>query len=105
MFYCTIVVYDYKNNKIKIYKINAALWYNKMCSSRGLTPNYIYICIKDKNIQSQSLLRCNKTPAELHHAGFIYYNLHDARKHENQILLYELEDQTQTPYLDGGSSQ
>jgi len=21
-----------------------------------------------------SLLRCNKTPAELHHAGFIYYN-------------------------------
>jgi len=26
-----------------------------------------------------------KTPAELHHAGFIYYNLHDARNHENQI--------------------
>ena len=31
------------------------------------------------------LLRCNKKPAELHHAGFIYYNLHDARNHENQI--------------------
>ena len=25
-------VYDYKNNKRKMYKINAALWYNKMCS-------------------------------------------------------------------------
>jgi len=23
--------------------------------------------------------------AELHHAGFINYNLHDARNHENQI--------------------
>ena len=33
----------------------------------------------------QSLLRCNKTSAELYHAGFIYYNLHDARNHENQI--------------------
>jgi len=31
------------------------------------------------------VLRCNKTPAELHRAGFIYYNLHDARNHENQI--------------------
>jgi hypothetical protein len=27
---------------------------------------------------------CNKTRAELHHAGFIYYNLRDARNHENQ---------------------
>ena len=29
--------------------------------------------------------RWNKTPAELHHAGFIYYNLHDRWNHENQI--------------------
>ena len=26
-----INVYDYENNKRKMYKINAALWYNKMC--------------------------------------------------------------------------
>ena len=32
----------------------------------------------------QQVFYANKTPAELHHAGFIYYNLHDARNHENQ---------------------
>ena len=37
-----------------------------------------------------SLLRWNKTPAELHHAGFIYYCLYDARNHENQIVEREL---------------
>ena len=29
--------------------------------------------------------RCFIAPAELHHAGFIYYNLHDARSHENRL--------------------
>ena len=36
-------------------------------------------------MQLSRLQRFNKTPAELHHAGFIYYNLHDARNHEKQI--------------------
>ena len=40
-------VYNYKNNKRKMYKINAALRYNKMCRSRGLTPNYINIRMKN----------------------------------------------------------
>jgi hypothetical protein len=35
----------YKNTKLKLLKINAAIWYNKMCRTMGLQPNYITIRI------------------------------------------------------------
>ena len=31
-------VYQYKNIKIKLYKNNAAIWYNEICRTRHLTP-------------------------------------------------------------------
>ena len=33
--------YNYKNNKRKMYRISAAIWYNKKCKINGITPNYI----------------------------------------------------------------
>jgi len=32
-------VYQYKNTKIKLYKNNAVIWYNKICRTRQLTPS------------------------------------------------------------------
>ena len=32
--------YNYKNNKRKMYRINAAIWYNKKCKINGIAPNY-----------------------------------------------------------------
>jgi hypothetical protein len=40
-------VYQYKNTKIKLYKNNATIWYNKTCRARELTPIYTNIKIKD----------------------------------------------------------
>ena len=31
--------YKYKNIKEKLYKNNAAIWYNKSCRQKQLTPN------------------------------------------------------------------
>ena len=36
-------VYQYKNTKIKSYKNNAAIWYNKTCRARHITPTYANI--------------------------------------------------------------
>ena len=38
--------FKYKNTKRKLYKTNSAIWYNKICRQRRLTPNYINIKIK-----------------------------------------------------------
>jgi hypothetical protein len=38
-------VYEFKNFKRKLYKTNAAIWYNKICRQKQLTPNYINISI------------------------------------------------------------
>jgi len=40
----TKLTHHYKNIKTKLYKNNAAIWYNKTCRKKQLTPNYI--CIK-----------------------------------------------------------
>jgi hypothetical protein len=36
-------VYQHKNIKIKLHKNNAAIWYNKTCRARQLTPTYVNI--------------------------------------------------------------
>jgi len=46
-------VYQYKNIKIKLYKNNAAIWYNKICRTRHLTPTYANINIKGTNSRCQ----------------------------------------------------
>ena len=39
-------VYQYKNTRIKLYKNNAAIWYNKTCRARQITPTYANIINK-----------------------------------------------------------
>jgi hypothetical protein len=34
-------IYKYKNIKTKLYKNNAAIWYNKTCRMKQVTPGYI----------------------------------------------------------------
>ena len=47
--YETRDIYNYKNIKRKRYRTNAAIWYNKICRQKQLTPPYINIRIKGKN--------------------------------------------------------
>jgi len=49
-------IYRYKSIKRKLYRINAAIWYNKTCRQRQLTPAYVNICINGKK-QCQKTLR------------------------------------------------
>ena len=53
-------VYHYKNIKLKLYKNNAALWFNKTCKAKHLTPTYASIKIKGDNS------RCQKTKKRSH---------------------------------------
>jgi hypothetical protein len=46
-------VYQYKNTKIKSCKNNAAIWYNKTCRTRQITPNYANIKMKCTNSRCQ----------------------------------------------------
>jgi len=39
-------IFQYKKIKIKLYKNNAAISYNKTCRIKQLTPNYINIRVK-----------------------------------------------------------
>jgi hypothetical protein len=45
-------IFQYKRIKIKLYKNNADIWYNKTRRIKQLTPNYINIRV---NIQFASL--------------------------------------------------
>ena len=47
-------VYQYKNTKIKLYKSNAAVLYNKTCRARQITPTYVNIKMKGTNSRCQS---------------------------------------------------
>ena len=45
--------YRYKNTKRKLYKTNAAIWYNKVCRQKQLIPTYINISTNGTNKQCQ----------------------------------------------------
>jgi hypothetical protein len=49
--------YQYRNSKEKLYKTNAAVWCNKLCREKQLTPNYITIKVNDKNSQCQKTIK------------------------------------------------
>ena len=55
-------IYNYKNIKRKLYRTNAAIWHNKICRQKQLTPAYINIHIKGKNQQCRNTLR-TRVPA------------------------------------------
>jgi hypothetical protein len=46
-------IFQSKKVKIKLYKNNAAIWYNKICRIKQLTPNYINIRVNSNNTRSQ----------------------------------------------------
>jgi len=39
----------YKNIKLKLLKTNATIWFNKICRTKHLTPNYIHIKVSGNN--------------------------------------------------------
>jgi hypothetical protein len=38
LYFVSNLIHQYKNNKLKLHKVNAAIWYNKTCKIKGLTP-------------------------------------------------------------------
>jgi len=48
--------YQYENIKRKLYKVNAAIWYNKVSKQKQLTHKYISIRINGKNQQCQKII-------------------------------------------------
>jgi hypothetical protein len=53
-------IYKYKNIKEKLHKTNAAIWFNKTCKHKQLTPNYISIKIKGNNPKNWKTIRVAK---------------------------------------------
>jgi hypothetical protein len=49
-------MFQYKNTKEKLYKTNAAIWYNKTCRQKHLTPNHISIKINGNNQQCRKMI-------------------------------------------------
>jgi inorganic pyrophosphatase/exopolyphosphatase len=49
--------HEYKNVKEKLHKMNADIWFNKMCKAYNVTPKYINIKVSGKNKQSQNTLQ------------------------------------------------
>jgi hypothetical protein len=46
-------IYQYKNIKEKLHKINAAIWYKKICKLQQLTPKYILIKVNGHKKQKR----------------------------------------------------
>ena len=46
-------VYQYNKTKIKLYKSNAAIWYNKTCRIKQLIPTYVNIRVNGNNPRFQ----------------------------------------------------
>jgi len=46
------IMHEYKNIKRRLQKTTAAIWYNKTCKQKRLTPKYFTIKISDNSRQS-----------------------------------------------------
>ena len=46
-------IYMYENSKLKLLKANVAIWFNKICKTKQLTPKYINIKINGNNNQTR----------------------------------------------------
>jgi hypothetical protein len=44
---------SYKNTELKLLKTNATMWFNKMCKTKHLKPNYINIKVNGKSSQDK----------------------------------------------------
>ena len=50
-------IHEYKNIKRRLLKTIAAIWYNKTCKNRQISPNYISIRINGNNRQCTNILK------------------------------------------------
>ena len=50
-------IHEYKTTKGRLLKTIAAMWYNKTCKNRQISPNYISIKINGNNRQCTSTLK------------------------------------------------
>ena len=50
-------VHLYQNMKRKLYKTTAAIWYNKTCRDKQITPKYISIRVNGNNKQSRKTVQ------------------------------------------------
>jgi hypothetical protein len=48
---------DMRNTKEKLHKTNAAIWFNKMCKYKQLTPKDMVIKIKGNTPQNQKTIK------------------------------------------------
>jgi len=52
----------YRNTKQKLLKVNATIWFNKMCKIKELKPNYIHFNTRGKTPQDR---RTTTTPSDI----------------------------------------
>ena len=61
-------IYHYKTIKTKLYKSNAAIWFNKTCRIKQLTPTYISVRVNGNNSESEKTRKiaiCHRINQEL----------------------------------------
>ena len=46
---------SYKTTKLKLLKRNAAIWFNKICKSKHLTPKYFFIKFNGNNKKTKNI--------------------------------------------------
>jgi len=60
------IVHHYKNTREKLLQTNAAIWFNKVCRFKQLTPKYVQI--KEEIKECTKIIReitCNQQPVIL----------------------------------------
>ena len=67
-------IYCYKNIKKKLYKTNAAIWYDETCIHKQLTPNCISIKVSGDNPQRQKMSSVLILPTASEHKCMTYIN-------------------------------
>jgi hypothetical protein len=76
--------YKYKNTKLKILKTNAAIWFNKVCRTKQIKPNYINVKINGKS-QRDKKTTTNATKFRINQeVKFLYQK----KQYLNQQLYY-----------------
>jgi len=51
------VTHTYKNTKENLHRTKAAIWFNKLCRSYHLTPDYIEVTINGYNKQYHNIMK------------------------------------------------
>jgi hypothetical protein len=68
-----IKIYISKIIKLKLLKTNVAIWFNKMCRTKQITPTYISIKVSGNNIHSRRIA----TAATKHGMCICWYKINN----------------------------